>query len=407
MNEKEARDLEILRIDPDLREDTHQYKGWVFSVIVALIIGISFLVVYWRKRMPLKVEVIVARSTMSGQNRVILTASGYVEARRKATIASKITGRIKELYFEEGMKVHQDQILTQLDDSEARAQIESAVAKYKVTKAAIQEIKTSLKYALKTFKRYSMLREKNAISQAMLDKSETIVENLRAQLTRAEEEMVLSEAGIAVAKRHADNYIIKAPFAGIVVSKDAQVGEIISPVSAGDGFTRTGISTIVDMNSLEIEVDVNESYISKVRIGQRVVATLDAYPDWRIPANVRAIIPSANRQKATVKVWIAFEKLDPKILPEMGVKVSFLNENQITNNRPAVLVTEKAVFEAGEKKYVYIYRNGIAEKRAVLIGKTFESHVEILAGLSDGERIIVKWEGDIHEGHRVKIDPSA
>ena len=211
------------------------------------------------------------------------------------------------------------------------------------------------------------------------------------------------QTNVATAEQDVENCTVRAPFAGIVVSKDAQPGEMVSPVSAGSGYTRTGIATIVDMDSLEIEVDVNESYIARVTPAQKVVATLDAYPDWRIPARVRTVIPTADRQKATVKVRISFEALDPRILPDMGVKVAFLGEERRSDQPPVrALVPREAVREIDGKQIVFVFRDGMLERRAVSVGLARESDLEITAGVSAGDQVVVRGPEDLHDGERVK-----
>jgi RND family efflux transporter MFP subunit len=207
-----------------------------------------------------------------------------------------------------------------------------------------------------------------------------------------------------------DNCTIRAPFEGIVVSKDAQVGEMVSPISAGGGFTRTGIATVVDMNSNEIEVDVNEAYIARVEPRQRVIATLDAYPDWQIPCKVRTVIPTADRQKATVKVRISFDKLDPKILPDMGVKVAFLG-NETTSRRTKgkgkasaakALIPMSAVRSDGAGSIVFLVRDSKLERRAVTLGAQRAGNVEVMAGVSPGDALVVRGPEALHDGQLVK-----
>jgi RND family efflux transporter MFP subunit len=202
-----------------------------------------------------------------------------------------------------------------------------------------------------------------------------------------------------------DNCVIRAPFDGIAVSKDAQVGEMISPVSAGGGFTRTGVATIVDMNSNEIEVDVNEAYIARVEPGQPVTAVLDAYPDWQIPSKVRTVIPTADRQKATVKVRISFLKLDPRILPDMGVKVTFLGDepDKKVGVTPAALVPSAALRDESGHKIVFLVKDNQLERRAVTVGSMRGSDAEIMAGLAAGDTVVVKGPGDLHDGEAIQI----
>jgi len=214
-----------------------------------------------------------------------------------------------------------------------------------------------------------------------------------------------AEAQLAVSAQDLENYTVRAPFAGVAVSKDAQPGEMVSPVSAGGGFTRTGISTIVDMTSLEIEVDVNESHIAKVYPGQPADAVLDAYPDWHIPATVRTVIPTADRQKATVKVRLTFDDLDPKILPDMGVKVAFqepVDEETATATAQAI-VPRTAVFDDNGQSYVFVVEDGILDRRAISTGREAGSDVEITAGVTTGESIVVSGPDGLAGGDRVRV----
>jgi RND family efflux transporter MFP subunit len=242
-------------------------------------------------------------------------------------------------------------------------------------------------------------------SQEVLDNASTAVDSLKAKIALTKVQVAGSEARIAEAQQAVDNCVIRAPFDGIAVSKDAQVGEMISPVSAGGGFTRTGVATIVDMNSNEIEVDVNEAYISRVEPGQPVTAVLDAYPDWQIPSKVRTVIPTADRQKATVKVRISFLKLDPRILPDMGIKVTFLgNEpDKPTGAAPAALIPSGAVRDESGHKIVFLVKDNQLERRAVSVGNTRGSDAEIMAGLAAGDTVVVKGPADLHDGEAIQI----
>ena len=236
------------------------------------------------------------------------------------------------------------------------------------------------------------------------DQAKMAVDSLRARIALAREQVTASEARDKVAQQDLDNCIVRAPLGGIVVSKDAQRGEMVSPVSAGGGFTRTGIATVVDMNSLEIEVDVNESYIARVKPGQPVTAVLDAYPDWQVPAKVRTVIPTADRQKATVKVRAAFDRLDPRILPDMGVKVTFLGEERsVPAGAARTLVPKTAVIEEGGTAAVFVHREGRLERRAVRLGEVRGNEREVLAGLSDGEQIVTTGIKDLRDGQAARV----
>jgi RND family efflux transporter MFP subunit len=273
-----------------------------------------------------------------------------------------------------------------------------------VALATIAELEVNLADANRTLHRKESLRREGVSSQQELDSAQAEADALKARIALTKEQIRAAQAQLEVAKQDLDNCTVRAPFSGIAVSKDAQVGEMVSPVSAGGGFTRTGIATIVDMNSLEIEVDVNESYIAKVTIGQKVEATLDAYPDWQIPCTVRTIIPTADRQKATVKVRIAFDALDPKILPDMGVKVSFLSgEETLQNTAARALIPRQAVQEVDGKQVVFLFREDRVEQRTVKLGKTEGSEVEVLEGIAAGDKVVVNGPKGLRDGQRAEV----
>jgi len=304
------------------------------------------------------------------------------------------------------MVVEEGQILARLDDSDARRRYEAIRAERDVARASIEELEVNLADAERTLRRTTELRDDGVASIQDLDSATAAVDALRAKLTVARTSLQAAEAQLAVAAQDLENYTVRAPFAGIAVSKDAQPGEMVSPVSAGGGFTRTGISTIVDMESLEIEVDVNESHIAKVRPGQPADAVLDAYPDWRIPATVRTVIPTADRQKATVKVRLTFDQLDPKILPDMGVKVAFreIAEDR-DETRPAVqsLIPRQAVYDDNGQAVVFVVDDETLERRAVGVGREVDGDVEVLAGVVAGDRVVVSPTQGLSDGQRVKV----
>jgi RND family efflux transporter MFP subunit len=252
-----------------------------------------------------------------------LIASGYVVARRRATVAAEITGRVAEVLVEEGMVVKQGQLLARLDDTLAATDYATASARVEASLATVAATQAEVADAERIQHRTQELARAHLVSEADVTKADTQAIDLKAQLTRAQAELASARSDAKHSAELLGKTRIVAPFPGVVVDKNAQPGEIISPMSAGGGFTRTGICTIVDMDSLEIEVDVNEAFISRVRPEQAVKATLDAYPDWTIPARVIAIVPTANREKATVRVRIAILSKDPRILPDMAIKVAF------------------------------------------------------------------------------------
>jgi RND family efflux transporter MFP subunit len=371
-------------------------------VLLLIVVGLA----YALRSRPSLVEVATARAAVSGSNGpALLNASGYVTPRGRATVAAKITGRVSDVLIDEGMPVSAGQILATLDDSDARSRLASAEAQRDVAQASIKDYEVNLANAERDLKRTADLQGDGGASVQMLDQARTTVESLRARIALAKEQVKAAEAAIAVAQRDLDNCTVRAPFAGIVVSKDAQRGEIVSPISAGGGFTRTGIATVVDMQSLEIEVDVNESHIAKVTPGQRVEATLNAYPDWRIPAKVRTVIPTADRQKATVKVRIAFDALDPRILPDMGIKVAFLGEAPGTGVVAAAraVIPKAAVRDEGGKPVVYVLREGKLERRVVTVGATRGEDVDVVAGVLEGEQVVVAAPEGLKDGRSAGI----
>jgi len=310
------------------------------------------------------------------------------------------------VFFDEGTHVHQGQLLSTLDDADARRALETARADRDSAKAAIADYEVQLKNARILLHRTEELQKAGVESQEQLDNARTAAESLQAKIDLAKAQANAAEARIREAQQAVDNCTIRAPFDGIVVSKDAQVGEMVSPNSAGGGFTRTGIATIVDMNSNEVEVDVNEAYITRVKPGQQVTAILDAYPDWEIPSRVRTIIPSADRQKATVKVRISFLKLDPRILPDMGIKVTFLGDAPSEKNvaaTPAILIPQSAVRDDGGKKLVFLVKADKAERRAVTLGGNRGTDAEVIAGLTVGDIVVVNGSVSLHDGESVQI----
>ncbi len=374
-----------------MRIDEGQRKGGKAGKILGFAsaaLGVAVLVAAaafaLRSQKPL-VEVAQAQKAEAGGRAALLNASGYVTPRRRATIAAKITGRVTGVFFDEGTHVREGQLLATLDDSDVKRALDSARADRDSAQAAIADFQVQLRNAEIVLGRAEKLQKAGVQTQEALDNASTAADSLKAKIDLAKKQVVGAE---------------------VVVSKDAQVGEMVSPISAGGGFTRTGIATIVDMNSNEIEVDVNESYIARVQPGQQVKAVLDAYPDWEIPSRVRTIIPSADRQKATVKVRISFVKLDPRILPDMGIKVTFLGEEVETRKggpTPAALVPNDAVRDDNGKKVVFLLKDERVERRAVTTGGTRGTDTEILAGLVAGDTVVVKGPANLQDGQGVQI----
>ena len=375
---------------------------------MASVIAIAALVAaaFWWSTRPKVVEVRTAaarEAAPSGGDRTVLNASGYVTARRQATISSKITGKVTDVLVEEGMRVKEGQVLARLDDTNVAASLQLARAQLESARTALAETRVRLKEAEQDLQRQTELIAKNVVARADFDHAEADALAYKARLGQQERDVTVAERTVSIWQQQLDDTVLRAPFSGIVTTKDAQPGEMISPVSAGGGFTRTGICTVVDMESLEIEIDVNEAYINRVEAGQPVEATLDAYPDWKIPCKVIAIIPTADRQKSTVKVRVGFDRLDPRILPEMSVKVAFREAGEA---RPSaareVLVPRAAVRQSAGRDVVMVVKNGRAERRAVTVSSSTDDDAALSAGVAAGERVVVDGPKDLADGAPVR-----
>lgn len=393
--------LDALRIE----RSPERRRRWPIVVVACVVIlaAAAAAAAWWmNRRAPISVRTVAVQvPTGLQRDRTLLNASGYVTARRDATVSSKVTGKVIEVMVEEGMRVEEGQILARIDASNVETSLRLAEAQLEASRCQLGETQANLVQSERELARLREARESGAASRIELERAETAVNSLQARLVRQRAEVAVGEQQVKVWEQQLDDTIIRAPFAGIVTAKNAQPGEMISPMSVG-GFTRTGICTIVDMGSLEIEIDVNESYINRVEAGQAVEATLDSYPEWRIPATVTAIIPTADRQKATVKVRVAFKQLDPRILPDMSVKVAFQSGGDGVARGPALLLPKTAVSRHEGRDVVWVVRNDKVERRAVTLGEAQGSDATIIAGLDGGERVIIDAPGNLADGASVK-----
>ena len=390
--------LDDLRIDRRPGPQPARSPWLVIFLLLTAVVGGAF----WWSRGPsvLAVKTEPARAGLSGGQKTLLNASGYVTARRAATVSSKFTGKVVEVVVEEGMKVEAGQILARLDASNVEASLHLAQAQLLSARAMMEETRPNLVFARQELKRAMDLAATKAVSESDLHRRESEYKALEARLERQDAEIAVAKSEIAQWQQQVDDATIRAPFAGVVTIKNAQPGEMISPMSAG-GFTRTGICTIVDMTSLEIDVDVNESFINRIQPGRAVEARLDAYSEWRIPSKVIAIIPTADRQKATVKVRVGFDQLDPRILPEMGVKVAFQSDDAAPAPSAGVIIPSDAVQSVNERSLVWVVREDRVERRAITVARKDGSDAIISAGLSVGERVILDPPAALTEGVRV------
>ncbi len=397
--------LEQLRIDRTGRVNSPSGGRLVFVIFaVAVLLGCA---AWWLTRpRPAIVRTIAASmgaTTGSSGPRTLLNASGYVTPRREATVSSKVTGKVIEVLIEEGMKVEAGQVLARIDSLNVEAALRLAEAQLQAARSSLNETTVRVEEAERQFRRVTSLAERQIASQSDLDRTEADAKSFRARLEKQMADITVAEREVGVWRQQVEDTVIRAPFGGVVTIKNAQPGEMISPMSAGGGFTRTGICTIVDMTSLEVEVDVNESFINRVSAGQPVEATLDSYPDWKIPSKVIAIIPTADRQKATVKVRVGFEKLDPRILPQMGVKVAFhASAESVSPESANVTVPQVALRQDGDRDIVWVARNGRVERRAVTVGRTMGEETTLTAGLVSGERVVVRGGENLREGGKIR-----
>ncbi|MDB4252909.1 efflux RND transporter periplasmic adaptor subunit [Gammaproteobacteria bacterium] len=371
-------DLKIDRSEDNKSESSLSTKLLIIAgVVILLLTLVNF--IFMPEDELIEVSAYKAKSANQQNNSSasVLDASGYVTARMQATVSSKLTGKVLEVYIEEGMFVEKDQILAQLDDSTVQAELNFA--------------KTQLKEARRIYKRTLELRKDNLASQASLDAAESQADGLKARLD--------------ISKQIVADMQIRAPFSGVVINKAAQPGEMISPVSAGGGFTRTGIGTIVDMSSLEVEVDVNESYINRVQAGQPAITNLNAYPNWDIASEVIAIIPTADRNKATVKVRIGLLEKDERVLPDMGAKVSFLKEQvaETPEKLEGVMVPFSSVIKEGNLSYVFIIKNGLIEKTNVSVESSSSNFSRVTNGVEVGDSVVTDPNGEMQNGQEVLI----
>ena len=398
--------LQQLRIDRAQRDDDESRPRWPWIVGVAvLVLVVAGLVATFALRgQAATVETSTAVTAASSSDAAVLQATGYVVARRQATISAQIIGTLTEVSVDEGAHVKQGQILARLDPTAYQAQLDATRAQYAAAQASVTKARAVLKQDRANAARMNDVVDRGYVSKQAAEQANTQVATDAAALDVAITQAKAARDQMRAAEVNLDFTVIRAPFAGVVTAKGAEVGEIVSPYTAGGGGIAGGLATIVDMNSLEVDVDVNESYISRVKPGMPVEAILDAYPDWKIPAHVIAIIPSADRSKATVKVRIALDQKDPRIIPQMGVRVSFL-EKKDANRKPlpGVLVPKSAIVQREGKDVVFVVKDAHAERMAVTTGADFSDLKQVKQGLDAGAEVVTTPSADLKDGEKVRV----
>ena len=411
--------IEQLRIERPVQEPPRR-GAW--SLLLAVVLGVAAVgaaaYVWYPRAVPIRVAVAepVTAATAATPSS-ILDASGYVVARRQATVSAKITGKVVTVGIEEGQRVERGEIIARLDDTNAQATVAQARAELEQSKANLVAAEVAFANARPTFERNEQQFVRAVISAQAFDTAKASYDAARTGLEVAARAVQVAEARLELALRNLEDTIVRAPFAGVVTVKAAQEGEMVSPMSAGGGFTRTGIGTIVDMSSLEVEVDVSESFINRVVAQQPVTVRLNAYPDWSIPARVIAIIPTADRAKATVKVRVGFDGVDARVLPEMGARVSFLDADaaqaategaapaaRTTGAQQPVLVPTESVQVDGDTGVVFVVADGGVERRTVRLGSQSAAGQIVLAGLVAGTRLARGDLGLLTDGSRVRVE---
>ena len=379
---------------------------WALVPVLLLVAGAAWYLGKPEKRL----EVRTAKALSVGSDAAsgsVLDASGYVVARRMATVSAKITGRVQEILIQEGMKVEAGQVMARLDPVDAQAQFDYANAQASAARSAMASIQVQVEQAETEATRLSELVGRKLVSASQYDAAKAQRDSLRAQYITAQRNAHVAEVQVEIATNGLDNTIVRAPFAGVVIAKAAQPGEIVSPMATG-GFTRTGIGTIVDMDSLEVEVDVGESYIGRVQPGMEAEVVLNAYPDWRIPAEVIAIIPAADRGKATVKVRVGFKQKDARIVPDMGVRVSFLEAAREPQSQApkGVQVPQAAIVSVDKQAAVFVVKGERASRRAVTLGAALAQGRQVLSGVTAGETVVLDPPPELKDGDAVKVTAS-
>jgi HlyD family secretion protein len=390
-----------LRIEKGARRKKKSSRIPLILFVLVLLLGGGGAFVWWRTKIwAPDVRTVIATTADTGP-KTVLNASGYVVARRVAVCGSKVTGKVMDLLVEEGMRVKAGDVLARLDDSDNLASLNLAKAQLVAARLATEQTRVQSALADRTLVRETLLIKTKVETDLGFDQAKASAEGLRAQLNYQEAQVTAAQRQVDVNQAAEEDMTIRAPFSGVVTTRDAQPGEMISPLATPGGFNRTGLCTIVDEDSLEIEVEVNEDHLSKVTPGQWVTVTLDAYPDRPIQGRVFEIIPTADRNKGTVKVRIKFRNRDEHILNQMEVRVAFLERNPNAPRRPGILVPRTALRDKDGAQFVWVVNRGHAQRRTITVADYVDDQVLVSAGLSGGEAVVVDKQVKLSEGKRI------
>ncbi len=375
-------------------------RRWPWIVLILAVLLVIALMAM-RGGKAIEIETVNPRSAAESGPASVLDASGYVTARRLATVSSKITGKVQSVYIEEGQRVKEGEILARLDPQDAEAQREVAQSQLASSQSQLAEAQAQLVLAKSNYSRNRELAAKQLVSKQALDTAKAELDTRTARLTSVQKQVALATDQKQVAQIGVENTIIRAPFDGVIIAKAAQPGEMISPISGGGGSIRTGIGTLVDMDSLEVQVDVNEAYIGRVTPDMPVEAVLNAYPEWKIPGAVIAIVPTADRSKATVKVRVALDSKDPRIVPDMGVRVSFLEKQEQGKPLTGFWIPNSSVITEGDGKFVFLVVDGKAKRTAVTVAESTDSESRIEKGITKGDSLVAAPGKELKDGSKV------
>ena len=401
--------LKSLKIDRSAPPPPTSHKGlWIGLGVAAVVVlgaGGAWLALGRDKGVEVQVADVVAIGNGGAVSASVLDATGYVVARRMATVSAKVPGKVREVLIEEGQRVEPGQVIATLDPIDAEQQRTLSASQLQAARSQAAGVQAQLKEAEANAARLGALVGQKLVSRAQYEQAIAQRDSLRAQLATAQRNAQVAADGLRISAQGVDNTIVRAPFAGVVIAKAAQPGEIVSPMAAGGGFTRTGIGTIVDMDSLEVEVEVGEAFIGRVKPGMPTETVLNAYQDWKIPGKVIAIIPAADRGKATVKVRVGIDAKDARIVPDMGARVSFLEEAKPVQAdvKPGVLVPAAAIVERDGKDVAFAIDGEAVQQRTLKLGRTLGDDREVLEGLNGGDAVVLDPPERLADGSRVRI----